>query len=119
MNPRRKRFDAKYLPIANAVARLDIPQTVREEVAAALTAAISDSRVHTDFDASLFRLLASDPLCACPGHDGTPCPNRTEIRIPMHLSTAPDGRSAVWDQFKPTVQCVTCGMPHLTAKETA
>lgn len=118
MNPRLKRFDAKYLPIANAVARLDIDQTVREEVAAALTAAISATHVHTDFDASLFRLLASDPLCACPGRDGSGCPNGTEIRVPMHLSTAPDGRSAVWAKHKPTVQCVTCGMPVLTTEMT-
>ena len=112
MTPRQKRFNAKYLPMANAVARLDMPQTVREEVAAALAAAIADTRVHTDFDAAAFQLLASDPLCACPGRDGSGCPNGTEIRVPMHLSSAPDGRSAVWEMTKPTVQCVTCGMTY-------
>ncbi|RPI08610.1 MAG: hypothetical protein EHM63_06025 [Actinobacteria bacterium] len=109
MNPRQRRFDAKYLPMANAIARLDIPQTIREEVAAALTAALADAR-DPDFKPRSFELLASDPLCACPGRDDTGCPDGTEIRVPMHLSSAPDGRSAVWEMTKPTIKCVWCGM---------
>ena len=110
MNPRQKRFNAKYVPMADAIARLDIPQTIREQVADALTEALTGS---VDFIPRTFRLLASDPLCACPGHDDEGCPHGREIRVPMHLSSAPDGRSAVWAETKPVVRCLTCGMPEV------
>lgn len=111
MNPRQKRFDAKYLPIANAIARLDIRQDVREQVAKAVTEAFDKAHVHEDFEPRLFELLASDPLSMCIGpRGGNGCPNGTEIRTPMHWSGAPDGRSAVWSMLKPTVRCTPCGL---------
>jgi hypothetical protein len=117
MTPAMRRFDAKYLPLANAISRLDIPQTIREEVAAAVAEALrGDARNHPDFDARLFKHLASDPMSACPGHGDTPCPHGREIRTPMHLSTAPDGRSAMWRETKPAVLCAECGFAAHLAK---
>lgn len=109
MNPSQRRFDRKYLPLADAIARLDIDQVVREQVADALTDAL---RGRPDFYSKMFRLLASDPLtpCAGPGDD-EPCPHGREIRIPMHNSRSEDGRSAVWEpQIPAPVRCADCGL---------
>lgn len=116
--PAFKRFMRTYGPIADAVARLDIDQEDRERVAEALTQAL-DGR--PDFRPSTFRLLASDPLCPCAGpretanarggFAGEPCPHGREIRIAMHNTDAPDGRSFAWAQRRPTVRCVSCGAP--------
>lgn len=112
MNPARKRFLRKFGRAADEIALLDIDQEVREDVAAAVTRGLDGT---ADFDPTVFRLLASDPLCECAGstHPRTgehvPCPNGVRIRIAMHLSTAPDGRSKAWRQRKPEVRCVTCG----------
>jgi len=113
-----KRFNAKYKPIADAVARMDIDQLLREELAEKLCEAFAEQR-HSpfawlkreaqDFKPDLFRLLASDPLCLCAGVDDEPCPDKWELRIGMHLSSASDGRSAAWAPRKPVVRCVFCG----------
>lgn len=115
MNPAEKRFLKKYGAVADAVSRLDVPQTTREEIAAKLTEAFESVGDH-DFKPSTFRLIASDPLCACVGYthretgELVPCPEAREIRIGMHLSSAPDGRSAAWRPEKPTaIRCVECG----------
>lgn len=113
-SPAIKRFNRDYLPLANAIARLDITQTDREKVADAITAALTGRR---DFRPGTFRLLASDPLSACPGTDDGPCPKGIEIRTGMHNSKAPDGRSIMWQEDKPIVRCVECGMPHLFKEE--
>lgn len=122
MTPAMKRFDLKYGPIADVIARLDIDQVLREEIAEKLTNALSAGRSSeepawfrreaADFKPKLFRLIASDPLCLCAGHDGEPCPEGVEIRIGMHLSSAPDGRSQAWEPRKPVVRCVSCGAKH-------
>jgi hypothetical protein len=109
MNPAVKRFQKRYQPVADAIARLDIDQEDREQVADAITAAL-DAQQDPDFKADLFRLLASDPLVACAGPgDDRPCPHERWIRIGMHLRTAPDGRSAAWQRRPPGMRCVTCG----------
>jgi hypothetical protein len=109
MNPQTKRFNNRWLAAAEAVARLPVNQDVREIVATSLTEAFDGKE---DFLPELFWLLAADPLvdCAGPG-DGQPCPHGRSIRIPMHLSSAPDGRSAVWAMRPPVVRCVSCGSP--------
>jgi hypothetical protein len=114
------RFVTRYRPIYNTIARLDIDQELRDEIADRLAKAIGESfqepeqwawyrKEAADFKPSLFRLLASDPLCLCAGFGDKPCPEQREIRIGMHLSSAPDGRSAAWAQRKPVVRCVSCG----------
>ncbi len=102
------RFNKRYKPIADAIAMCDIDQEDRELVAYAVTDALYEDR---DFDPELFRLLASDPLVPCAGSGGEPCPHGRNIRIAMHLSTAPDGRSQAWRQRAPygRIRCVTCG----------
>lgn len=112
MNPAYKRFVNKWGAAADAVARLDIQQIIREEVADALTEAF---RGQADFIPDTFRLLASDPLCLCAGDLG-PCPDGREIRIAMHLSDAPDGRSEAWASRKPLVRCVSCGAGHFIGR---
>lgn len=109
MKPHVKRYQKKYGAAADAVSRLDVDQEVREQVADALTEAFDGQ---PDFLPDLFRLTASDPLCACVGTDDGPCPDGTEIRIGMHLSSAPDGRAASWKPRKPEVRCVPCGSRH-------
>lgn len=101
-----RRFERQFEPIANVIASADIDQEDRERLAQAMTDAL-DGR--PDFKRDLFLLLASDPLCDCPGAAGKPCPHGARIRIPMHLRDAPDGRSKAWARRKPTVRCVDCG----------
>lgn len=118
-SPSEKRFETRYAPIYDTIARLDIDQELREEIAEKLSDALAAGRginepawfrrEAADFNPSLFRLLASDPICLCAGFGDEPCPDQTEIRIGMHLSSAPDGRSAAWAQRKPVVRCVSCG----------
>jgi len=117
--PAMNRFDVKYAPIADVIARLDIDQVLREEIADKMTEALSAGRTLTepawfrreaaDFRPDLFRLLASDPLCLCAGYGDEPCPEQREIRIGMHLSSGYQGRSAAWATRKPIVRCVSCG----------
>lgn len=101
-----RRFERQFEPIANVIASADIDQEDREHIAQAMTDVL-DGR--PDFKRDLFLLLASDPLCDCPGGGGQPCPHRARIRIPMHLRDGPNGRSRVWAQRKPVVRCVSCG----------
>lgn len=114
MNPALKRFNRDYVPMADAVARLHVEQTVREQVATALTEAL-DGR--PDFRPDLFWLLAADPLVPCMGPaDGEACPQAHQIRIPMHLD---GGRAASWQPHPPEVRCAPCGATyHLRPKET-
>lgn len=107
------RFDKRYLPIANGIASADIDQEARELVARTVADAIKEvgARHMPDFKHDLFVLLASDPLVPCAGTKDGPCPHGRVIRIAMHLSNAPDGRSAAWEQRAPygRIRCVTCG----------
>lgn len=109
MNPASKRFYKQYGGIADAIARLDIDQEVRERVATALTGALGG---RPDFKDDLFWHLAADPLVRCAGADAEPCPNAVEIRIAMHLRDAPDGRSAAWRSRPPVTRCLRCGSRH-------
>lgn len=112
-----KRFNKRYLPIANAVAGLDIDQEVREAIAEEIAEAIvaAGSRDMPDFRHDLFILLASDPLVPCAGPRGGEgsCPHGRVIRIGMHLSSAVDGRSKAWRRRAPygKIRCVSCGFP--------
>lgn len=139
MRPADKRFKAHFEPMADAIARLDIDQEVREEVAVALADAISQdvaqamARHGTSQDThtwlrgwrrDLFILLATDPLCACAGPgDGEPCPHGRVIRIAMHNSSAekplPAGRSLAWRHTKPLVRCVSCGSAEYQRRHAA
>jgi hypothetical protein len=107
-----KSMRSLYENVADEIARLDIDQEERERVADALTRAFVEARAPR-FRPDVFRLLASDPLCTCAGPEqppfAKPCPDGREIRIGMHLSTAPDGRSARWEQRKPITRCLSCG----------
>ena len=107
---RMNRFNKRYLPIANAIAMCDIDQEDREHVANAVTEELIGTG-DRDFDPDLFRLLASDPLVPCAGPRGESCPDGRNIRIRMHLSSAPDGRSDAWRQRAPygQIRCVSCG----------
>ena len=113
MNPALKRFNKRYLPIADAIAYLDLDQQDREAVAKAISESIqeADEAEHRDFKPDLFVLLASDPLVDCAGHHGEPCPHGRVIRIAMHNRDDPDGRSAAWRQHAPygSIRCVSCG----------
>lgn len=62
MNTQAKRFQKRYGAAADAIARLDIEQEVREQVATALADAF-DRQKDRDFKRDLFWLLAADPLC--------------------------------------------------------
>jgi hypothetical protein len=111
--PAIKRFNRRYLPIADAIASVNIDQEAREavaeEVAHAITAA--GARDFPDFRHDTFVLLASDPLVPCAGTRDGPCPHGRVMRIGMHLSSAPDGRSLAWEQRAPhgRIRCVSCG----------
>lgn len=106
--PAVKRFDKKFTPVADAIARLDIDQEVREQVARAVTEGFEQAG-DRDFKADLFELLASDPLVPCAGALGAPCPHGRELRIAMHYSEGPDGRSAAWARRPGETRCVSCG----------
>lgn len=107
-----KSMRSLYENVADTVARLDIDQEERETLAEALTEAFTEARAPR-FTPDTFRLIASDPLCACVGPNvkanAEPCPEAREIRVAMHLSAAVDGRSEAWRSRKPEVRCVTCG----------
>lgn len=101
-----------YRGIYDTIARLDIDQELREQIANDLADALEEARAPR-FHKDKFVLLATDPLCLCAGPDAepykVPCPEEREIRIGMHLSSAPDGRSKAWQRTKPIVRCVPCG----------
>lgn len=121
-----KRFCRNYQPIADAISRAEIGQVEREALAESVADAI-DGIVHdtshgrpaiakneTGWSRSLFAGIARDPMVPCPGYhldDGSEvrCPHGREIRIAMHLSSAPDGRSAAWSPTMPEMRCVSCG----------
>jgi hypothetical protein len=106
-SPALKRFNKTYLPIADAVARVDIDQEDRERVAREITRALQGS---PDFKEDLFLLLASDPLVDCVGaRPGEGCAHNRHIRVAMHDSHAEDGRAASWQRRLPEVRCVSCG----------
>lgn len=100
MNPAHKRFLQRYGGIADAVASVDIDQEDRERVANAIAESLDRQ---PDFRRSTFVLLASDPLVLCSGGCGT------RIRVAMHDSGAPNGRSAAWQSRAPEMRCVACG----------
>ena len=108
--PHIKRFEKKYKRAADAISRLDVDQELREQAAEKMTEAFEGL---SDFRSDLFQHLASDPLCPCAGPSvqdfEEPCPHAREIRVAMHLSEAPDGRSAAWQKRRPVVRCVSCG----------
>lgn len=116
-SPAMKRFNQQYVPIADAIARLEIDQEVREAVAEAVADGIEAATVGTsrraanpDFIRDTFVLLASDPLVPCAGYQDKPCPHGRELRVAMHLSSAPDGRSKAWQREHPSgIRCVSCG----------
>jgi len=95
--------------IADAISMADIPQTEREKLAESVADALETI---PRFNRPSWQLIASDPLCECAGHDGKPCPSGMKIRVGMHLSSAPDGRSEAWRMEKPEIRCFGCGMAH-------
>ena len=97
MNPAVKRFNKEYLPQADAISRMDVPQAEREKIAADIAASLRGKR---DFREDLFLRLAGDPLVKCAGYDDTPCPHGREIRVHRESFTGP--RSGA-------VRCVSCG----------
>lgn len=110
MQVSKKALKEQLVAIADAIASADVDQEDRERVARAVGDSLSRV-VLQEFDRDVFVLLASDPLVPCVGADGEGCPHERVIRIPMHLSSAPDGRSKVWAQRAPygDILCVTCG----------
>jgi hypothetical protein len=68
-----------------------------------------------DFIHDTFVLLASDPLVRCAGYDldglHHECADGVEIRVRMHDSGAPHGRSTQRAERAPygQLRCVTCG----------
>lgn len=106
--PSKKGQNNLHQEVADAIAGLDIDQQDREEVAEAVAAAFAEAR-SPYFRRDLFVLLASDPLVPCAGFDDQPCPENRRIRVMMHLSSAPDGRSKAWRRRRPEVRCVRCG----------
>lgn len=121
-------FDQHYLPIANAIARLDVDQVTREKVATAVRNGIHEVRLNGDprigqrkssgWEPDLFWLLAADPLVLCAGSKAGPCPHAREIRVAMHLSTADDGRAVSWSLERPVVRCVSCGSIEFGSERT-
>ena len=94
-----------FFGVADAIAKQDIDQEDRERIADAVADALGATRLATHFHRDVF-----DPLSPCIGsRDGTPCPEERLIRIGMHLSSAPDGRSEMWRKRRPQVRCVGCG----------
>lgn len=107
MIPEVKRFVKRYQPIYDTIARLNVDQEVREQVARALYGSLSGQ---PDFKSELFLNLASDPLVDCAGpRPGQGCPHGREIRVSMHDHNAPDGRAANWQSTLPEVRCISCG----------
>lgn len=96
---------------SDAIARVNIDQEAREAVAEEVAAALDSTFRRVGIDVGAWTTLASDPLVPCAGASGEPCPEGRVIRIAMHLSDAPDGRSAAWQQRAPygELRCVTCG----------
>ena len=121
MNPSIKRFKKNYEGVADAIARADLDQEDREELAAAVADSFA-AKNDPDFRRDLFVLLASDPLVPCAGFDHyetgdhVDCPEGRLIRIGMHLSDAPDGRSRAWRRRAPygRIRCVSCGAAHFS-----
>jgi hypothetical protein len=113
MNPGVKRFKRDWQAVYDTVARLDIDQELRDTIAGHLADALRGSGQLRGTAPELFRLLASDPLCMCAGphpqafHEA--CPDGRELRVGMHLSSAPDGRAKSWSRKKPVVRCMSCG----------
>jgi hypothetical protein len=118
MNPAMKRYMKRYAKVADAISALDLAQVDREAVADAVAAALEGQ---PDFRPDLFRLTASDPLVPCAGAHGEPCPHGRVIRIAMHLSDAPDGRSKAWEPRAPygKIRCVSCGSAQFLAGRVA
>ncbi len=103
----KKHLRERVTAVADAISYLDLDQEDRERVAYAVADALDGLGIPKD----VFRLIASDPYVPCAGAKGHPCPWGRSIRIAMHLSSAPDGRSAAWEQRAPygQIRCVTCG----------
>lgn len=132
--PEMKRFNKHFAPIADAIASVDIDQVEREMIAKAVadgiakaakvvggSATTQDTKVWgKGWRRDLFVLLASDPLVPCAGWDDPEtdehheCPTSTVIRIGMHNSSDPEGRSQSWKPRAPygRIRCVTCGSMH-------
>lgn len=109
MNVSKKKLRQEGHAIVNAIASADVDQEDRERIAGAVGASL-DTQLF-GFSEEAFVLLASDPLVPCAGVDGEGCEHGRVIRIPMHLSSSPDGRSEAWEQRAPygRIRCVTCG----------
>lgn len=107
MSPAAKRFAKAFGPIADAIAVVDIDQEDREAIARSVARALEG---RPDFKLELFILLASDPLVDCAGPaPRRGCPHGRQIRVPMHDSSAENGRSQAWQRRLPEVRCVSCG----------
>ena len=117
-SPSMKRFNKRYLPIADAIASVNIDQEEREAVAQEVAHAIekAGSRDFPDFRPDLFVLLASDPLVPCAGPPGSVCPHGRMMRMRFHNSASPDGRSLLWQRRAPygKIRCVSCGGPQFS-----
>lgn len=109
VNPAAKRFQKAYLPVADAIARLDVTQAEREVIADAVADGFMEAReggrLHPDYNDESFRHYAKDPLgpCAGPGDMAysQPCPDGRMMRT-YRAIVPPDGR-------RPVMRCVSCG----------
>jgi hypothetical protein len=110
VNPDMKKFIARHRPVYDTVARLDVDQELREEIARRLADALDEAGEFKPGQRDTFELLASDPLVPCAGNDiDGACPADVEIRVGMHWSGSPDGRSQAWERERPEVRCLDCG----------
>jgi hypothetical protein len=114
VQPRERRFQRRYAPAYDGIAAADMDQEDREALARSVAARYLRAGAE-DFMHDLFVLLASDPVVRCAGYDidgeRHECPARVEIRVRMHDSGAPDGRSTQWSERAPygEVRCLPCG----------
>lgn len=115
MQVSKKELHGAFDAIADAIASADIDQEDRERLAQSIAERVDFRKFGIGRD--LFVLLASDPLVPCAGHGDEPCPDGRVIRIRMHLSSAPDGRSAAWEPRAPygKIRCISCGAKEFVA----
>ena len=115
MQPSTKRFNKKFLPIADGISSQDIAQDDRVKIANSVADEL-ESTGDRDFRRDLFVMLASDPLVPCAGHHDEPCEHGRVIR---HRMRPEEGQFAPYGK----IRCVSCGahqfIPEYHANVTA